>query len=337
MNEISTTVSGTIPTAHEEAIRLDYEIKSEAQNIVNGICRIGRCLKQMKEQKLYGELGFNSLEAYAEAAVGLKGRAAYNYISAYETYGEQGLERYGSLGITKLAALAQLTAPEREELLESGKAEELSTRELNEEIKKLKHQCEQLSLFAEEKKKAELSLDEAKKEIEQLRTELEKERQEMVLPAPQMSEEEKEEIRAAIEAEQKRQHEQELEEAVEAARREEAELSEKVQADYAQKLKKEQKKAAEHELEVKKQSEQIAALSQQLKASQAENQKLQANAQKLPPSGNKELLKFLMQDIITKFNQAAELINRFPCEEQEACRQGLKKVAEKIKEVGEIL
>ena len=54
-------------------------------------------------------------------------------------------------------------------------------------------------MFAEEKKKAELSLDEAKKEIEQLRTELEKERQEMVLPAPQMSEEEKEEIRAAIE------------------------------------------------------------------------------------------------------------------------------------------
>lgn len=337
MNEITTAESGKLTAAFEEAVRLDLEIKAEAHNIVNGICRIGKCLKRMKDQRLYTELGYETLEAYAEVTVGLKIRAVHNYISAYETYGEEGLNKYGSLGVTKLAALAQLTATDREEMLESGKAEDLSTRELNEEIKRLKHQNEQLTFDLGEAEKNVRTLEQARIEIESLKAELEKEKQTKVLPAPKMSEAEKEEIRAALETENEMRHEQELKEAVEEATRKATELSEKVQADYADKLKKEQKKAKESALESKKQKEEINTLNEKLKVAMFENQKLQANAQKAPPSGNKELLKFLMQDIISKFNQAAELINGFPEEEQEACRQGLKKVADKIREVGESL
>ena len=128
MNELTAQTSGNLTEAQRDAYRLDYEIKAEATNIVNGICRIGKCLKEIKERKLYLELGADSLEAYAEQAVGLKGRAAYNYISAYETYGDEGLKQYGALGITKLAALAQLNDVDRKEILESVQAEELSTR-----------------------------------------------------------------------------------------------------------------------------------------------------------------------------------------------------------------
>lgn len=245
MNELTTSTSGNLTAEQQDAYRLDCEIKSEARNIMNGICRIGRCLKEMKDRRLYEQLGCSSLEEYAEQAVGLKGRAAYNYISAYETYGEQGLERYGQLGITKLSALAQLADSDREELLESGKAEELSTRELQEEIKRLKRQNDQLTFELEEmeEKKQAASVD--MKEL----------------------------VNAQNEA---------------------ADLKETIR-------------------------------------------NLQANAQKAPPSGNKELLKFLMQNIVADFNKAVELVKAFPAEEQDSCKAALKKVAEAIKTAGDNL
>ena len=127
-----------------DAYRLDAELKHNAQTVIGGIIEIGRCLKEINDRKLYEYLGFSGLAEYAESAVGLKERAAYNYITAYETYGEQGLQQYGQLGITKLVALAQLNDEDRTEMLESGKAEELSTRKLNDEIKKLKGENDQL-------------------------------------------------------------------------------------------------------------------------------------------------------------------------------------------------
>lgn len=320
----------------------------------------------MKDRRLYTELGCSSLEEYAEQAVGLKGRAAYNYISAYETYGEQGLEKYGSLGITKLSALAQLADSDRTELLESGKAEELSTRELQEEIKRLKRQNDQLTFELEEKNSnvnsgvEELTavqnensdLKEAIKELQanaqkhsealeieitQLKQELDSERKTKVLPAPQMSEAEKEEIRRSIEAKTEARHAEDVKEAVE-------EAAEKAKAEYESKLNKAMNDSAAVSLKLSKaeataktNEKEIEELKSKLEAVQAENSKLQANAQKAPPSGNKELLKFLMKNIVGDFNKAVELVKGFPAEEQESCRQGLKTVAQAIKTAGDNL
>ncbi len=369
MNELTTPTSGNLTAEQQDAYRLDCEIKSEARNIMNGICRIGRCLKEMKDRRLYEQLGCSSLEEYAEQAVGLKGRAAYNYISAYETYGEQGLEKYGQLGITKLSALAQLADSDREELLESGKAEELSTRELQEEIKRLKRQNDQLTFELEEmeEKKQATSVDmeelvnaqneaadlketirelqaNAQKhsealevEINQLKSELDEERRNKVVSVPAISKEEKEELRRTIEAEQEAYRNEELKNAV-------AEASAKVKEEYKDRLSDEAKKTALVKEKLKDAEQRISAgvdrinqLNAKLEAAQAENEKLQANAQKTPPSGNKELLKFLMQNIVADFNKAAELVKGFPTEEQESCKAALKKVADAIKTAGDNL
>ena len=327
MNEI-TGISGALTAAQQEAYRLDYEIKAEAQNIVNGVCRIGKCLKEMKERRLYGELGFNSLEEYAEASVGLKGRAVYNYISAYDTYGEEGLKKYGELGITKLAALAQLNAEEREELLDSGKAEELSTRELQDEIKRLKKQNEQLTFdFGEKSAEAENSsseLERATAEIEKLKAALAEEKSTKVLPAPEMSEAEKEEIRKAIVKEQ------------EARASEEIKAAEK---EYNEKLEKEKKKtesalAAKKALEENagKREGEIARLKAELSRATAEKEKLQANANKPVPSGNTELLKYRITNVATEFNAAVELIGRFEGEERQKNIERLKAAVAMISE-----
>ena len=366
MNELTKPTIGNLTAEQQDAYRLDCEIKSEARNIMNGICRIGRCLKEMKDRRLYEQLGCSSLEEYAEQAVGLKGRAAYNYISAYETYGEQGLERYGQLGITKLSALAQLADSDREELLESGKAEELSTRELQEEIKRLKRQNDQLTFELEEKEQGssdnmmeltnaqneaaelketirELQANAQKHsealevEIKQLKSELDEERKNKVVSVPAISEEVKEEMRRTIEAEQEAYRNEELKNAV-------AEASAKVKEEYKDRLSDEAKKTALVKEKLKDAEQRISAgverinqLNAKLEAAQAENAKLQANAQKTPPSGNKELLKFLMQNIVADFNKAAELVKGFPAEEQESCKAALKKVADAIKTAGDNL
>lgn len=320
MNEITGT-SGALTVAQQDAYRLDYEIKAEAQNIVNGVCRIGKCLKEMKERRLYSELGFASLEEYAESSVGLKGRAVYNYISAYDTYGEEGLKKYGELGITKLAALAQLNAEEREELLDSGKAEELSTRELQEEIKRLKKQNEQLTFdFGEKSAEAENSsseLERAAAEIEKLKAALAEEKSTKVLPAPEMSEAEKEEIRKAIIKEQEAKHAEEIKAA-------ERETEQKAKKDYEAKLSAEKKKTEAALADFKnlqanadKKESEISRLTAELSREKAEKEKLQANANKPVPSGNTELLKYRITNVAAEFNAAVELIGRFEGEERQ--------------------
>lgn len=336
MNEITNT-SGTLTANQQDAYRLDYEIKAEAKNIISGVCRIGKCLKEMKERRLYGVLGFATLEEYAESAVGLKGRAVYNYISAYETYGEEGLKKYGELGITKLAALAQLNAPDREELLTSGKAEELSTRELQEEIKKLKKQNDQLTFEFEEKsteaENSSAELERATAEIEELKAALQVEKSTKVLPAPVMSEAEKEEIRKAIIAEQEARHIEEVKNA-------EREAKLKTEKEYKDKLATEKKKSeaalADYkklQASAEKKEGEISRLNAALEKAKSENMKLQANASKPIPSGNTELLKYRITNVAAEFNAAVELLGRFEGEEQQKNIERLRTVAAMISEV----
>ncbi len=286
-NAISTS-SCNLPTVseeHSEAIRLHGAIVADAQAAAYHLISLGKNLREMNEKKLYKELGFESLGEYATAAVGLKGRAAYNYIAAYETYGEDGLTKYGSLGITKLTALIQLAPDERAELLDGGAAE-MSTRDLQAAIDELKKKNEQLTFELSERDEADKKREEMLKKAEEYETEIarltalvEEERKNKVLPAPQMSEAEKEEIRKKIEAETQARYSEEAKEMADEAAR-------KAKAEYEQ-------KAIAAEKKLKEAEEQVGKLSQKLKEEQenTEKLKLQANAQKPAYSSGKEAVK----------------------------------------------
>ena len=198
--EIMPDNSIILSAEQQDAYRLDAELKHNAQTVIGGIIEIGRCLKEINDRKLYEYLGFSGLSEYAESAVGLKERAAYNYITAYETYGEQGLQQYGQLGITKLVALAQLNDEDRTEMLESGKAEELSTRKLSDEIKKLKGENDQLRFqfddITDNVKKQDAEIADKDAEIADLKKQLEEAQRPVVAS---MTDEEKEEIRREAE------------------------------------------------------------------------------------------------------------------------------------------
>ena len=302
-----------------DAYRLDAELKHHALTVVEEMIEIGRCLKEINDRRLYQYLDTSTFAEYAEKAVGLKERAAYNYITAYETYGTDGLQKYGQLGITKLVALAQLNDTDREEMLESGKAEELSTRELKDEIKKLKGENDQLRFqfddITDNVKKQDAEIADKDAEIENLKNQLEEAQRPVVAS---MTNEEKEEIRR--------------------------EAEKKARADAEREIKSLQKKVEAAEKNVRdldkindKHTSEIAELSEKLDAAKAENEKLHANAEKskAAPSGNKELLKYHFAALQNDYIKAVEVLGRFEPEEREKFKAALVKIAEDIKAAAE--
>ena len=323
----------------QDAYRLDAELKHNAQTVIGGIVEIGRCLKEINDRKLYELLGFTGLAEYAEAAVGLKERAAYNYITAYETYGEQGLQQYGQLGITKLVALAQLNEEDRTEMLESGKAEKLSTRKLKDEIKELKGENDQLRVQLDgitegiEKQDAEIADKDA--EIANLKKQLE----EAQKPASgKLSKEERKQIREEMEAEVWDDYKDTREKQKELAVKEAVEAEKKKTEKELHKL---YEKLAILEPDNEDYKRKIALDAEEIKKLKAELEKLQANAKSSAPTpvpvpaGNKELLKYHFEGIKTAYIGAVEVLERFDATEREKYKAALIKIAEDIKSAAE--
>ena len=315
--------NSALSTEQRDAFRLDAELKQHAGTVVSEMIEVGKCLKEINERRLYEYLGTGSFAEYAEKAVGLKERAAYNYITAYETYGAEGLRKYGELGITKLVALAQLNDADRTEMIESGEAAEISTRALNDKIKELKHETDQLR-FENETLSGKLGTsDELSKsntaEIEKLeaeKAELEKRLAEATAPVvATMTDEEKDEIRKSAEKAAKAEAKKEID-----------------------KL-----KAAEKESSLK--LENLRATTERLKADadklKSENAELQARAvkaetaaaQKPKPviAGSKEALKFCLEDIQQQFNRAVEIIGTMESEEKTKFKAALVGISDKLK------
>ena len=290
----------------QDAYRLDAELKHHAGAVVSEMFETARCLYEIKERRLYEYLGETTFDEYAEKITGLKPRAVANYIDAYRTYGADGLKKYSEIGITKLVALAQLNDEDRMEMLESGRAEKLSTRDLKEEIKKLKGENDQLRFRFDDI-------------IENFKNQLEEAQRPVVAS---MTDEEKEEIRR--EAEKK-------------ARADATKEMEKLKTDL--------RKSEKHSVEIMNErrklvgeyESQIKELTSQLETAKAENEKLHANAEKskTAPSGNKELLKYHFAALQNDYIKAVEVLGRFEPEEREKFKAALVKIAEDIKAAAE--
>jgi len=314
-----------ISPEQQDAYRLDAELKHNAQAVIGGIVEIGRCLKEINDRKLYELLGFSGLAEYAEAAVGLKERAAYNYITVYETYGEQGLQQYGQLGITKLVALAQLNDEDRTELLESGEAEELSSRKLSDKIKELKGENDQLRLqfddITENTKKQDEEIADLKKQL----TEAKKASKAL---SKQDMERLREEIEDEVRDDYKITHERQKELAVKQAVEAEKKKTEK-------ELHKLYEKLAHLEPDNETFQKKIALDAEEIKKLKDENEKLKADAAAPAPApaptGNKELLKYHFEALKTAYVGAVEVLERFDANEREKYKTALIKIAGDIK------
>ena len=119
---------------YTKAVTLTRRIKANAQAAQESLWEVCKGLKEMRDGKLYKELGYSSFESYTEEEVGLSRFMAYKYISIGDI---KNVESIQQIGVTKLALLAKLDEPQREEIQQNVDVEEVSVRELKAEIDKL--------------------------------------------------------------------------------------------------------------------------------------------------------------------------------------------------------
>ena len=160
-------------TKREEAYIVHNRIITNGRILQSALVEVCKDLKEMRDKKLFEEIGYSSFEDYAEQACGIKQRQAYSYISAYEKLGSEYLNDNAALGITKLELISQISSYEREDFLEKVNPEEVSTRELKQEVENYKKQTEQLTLDLEKPDNDKAELVEKNKELE---SELKKEK-----------------------------------------------------------------------------------------------------------------------------------------------------------------
>jgi TolA-binding protein len=134
-----------VTNKYTEAYNLNARICVNAQMAQQNLYEVCKGLKEMRDGKLYKELGYQNFEDYCENEVGISRFMAYKYISIAEL---KNVESIQQIGVTKLALLAKLDEPQREEIQQNVNVEEVSVRELKEKIAELKIKADKADMLS---------------------------------------------------------------------------------------------------------------------------------------------------------------------------------------------
>jgi hypothetical protein len=123
---------------YTKAVTLHRRICANAQAAQESLYEMCKSLKEMRDGKLYKELGYESFENYAETEVGMTKRNANRYVSIADMLSKNGTPVSQKLGVTKLYLLSTLSEEERTEVVQSTDIDSVSKRELESKIADLK-------------------------------------------------------------------------------------------------------------------------------------------------------------------------------------------------------
>ncbi len=188
-NEIMQISIFELEGVEQQFVSCHQQILRYGQAAAENLVLMCKNLSEMKNGKFYKVAGFETFGDYVEKTLGLKERQAYDYASIYENLDQDFLQSNAKIGVTKLALLARLDEPKREEVLENVKVVDTSVAELkkiisqkDEEINIMKKSVSELKSNDNSKEltakleKVTDQLESAKSQREKLATELEKER-----------------------------------------------------------------------------------------------------------------------------------------------------------------
>ena len=126
------------------AQELHQKILIHAQLVAQNLWEMCSSLKEMRDSKLYYQLGYMHFEDYCRDELGIKKVQAYKYISIVSNMSQEFVHSSEQIGVTKLALLASISDGEREQVLENTDVESVTVRELKEQIKGLQAERERL-------------------------------------------------------------------------------------------------------------------------------------------------------------------------------------------------
>lgn len=133
------TKTEVLSMEYSKALSLNRKIKANAQILADVIFELGTQLKEMRDGKLYKELGYNSFKDYCKSEIGLADRQTRAYITIAENLGNN--EKWHSsaeIGVKKLEIISRLDEDQRQQIKENINLEDITVKQLQEEVKKLK-------------------------------------------------------------------------------------------------------------------------------------------------------------------------------------------------------
>lgn len=140
--------ASAVTSKYTEAYNLNVRICINAQMAQQNLYEMCKGLKEMRDSKLYKELGYSTFEDYCEQETGFKRSQVYNYISIVEKLPEDFVQSIGQIGMTKALILAKLSEDERTEIAEKNDLETTSVRELERQIKELKIKADKADMLS---------------------------------------------------------------------------------------------------------------------------------------------------------------------------------------------
>lgn len=131
-----------------KAQELDRRIKISAQLAQQSLYDMCMGFKEMRDSKLYKELGYSDFGDYCEQETGFKRRTVYKYISVAENLPSDFVPPGAQIGIKKLYLLSTLSDEDRTELAENTDLGSTSVRELEQQIKELKIKADKADILS---------------------------------------------------------------------------------------------------------------------------------------------------------------------------------------------
>lgn len=158
MNESKPTV--IVSDDYNKAVRLTKHIAAHAHAMQESLYEVCKGLKEMRDGKLYKELGYQNFADYCETEVGITYRQAMKYAEIGTLENVKSTSHLEQIGTEKLYLLAKLDEPQREEIQQTVDVEQVSVKELKAQIAELK----------KEKKELEARNQETEEELERSKT-----------------------------------------------------------------------------------------------------------------------------------------------------------------------
>lgn len=120
------------------ALNLNKKIIVSAQLAQQNIYDMCMGFKEMRDSKLYKELGYSDFGDYCEQETGIKRRQVYNYIAVVEKLSEDFVHSSAQIGVKKLSLLATLDDEERGQITSATDLESATVKQLEQQIKQLR-------------------------------------------------------------------------------------------------------------------------------------------------------------------------------------------------------
>lgn len=131
-------MANELSASYSKALELHNRIMVSAQLAQTNLWDMCAGLKEMRDGKLYKELGYSNFEEYCGTEFNMTAGNARRYISIIENIPEENRAPVHGFGLRKLYLLSTLSEPEQAEIIEKTEIESATVRELEEEIKNLR-------------------------------------------------------------------------------------------------------------------------------------------------------------------------------------------------------